>query len=231
MTSGRNLKNSLIQRTKYRDIDLVLQLLSEKTQGLKDALETAHYQSIESIDVKTTYTAIGTATVLRGVSQLEEKVDLQREEIYSVSVAAQKQNDLLSERIDSLRALFEAQLIEKEEVSGAHLTSAGEAPPSDLGAWFIEKVEDMLIANKSMFINVQFSIKCFCLLKKKLESQGTLRFRTTQDATSPASLGTGEAQSSTSCSSVKPSPTLPGTKMKSGISRASPSSQKMTGAV
>ncbi|KKY32017.1 hypothetical protein UCDDA912_g08014 [Diaporthe ampelina] len=146
--SWRNLKNNLIQRTKFRDIDLVLQLLSEKTQGLKDALETAHYQSIERIDIKTTYTAVGTANVLRGVSQLEEKVDLQREEIYSVSVAAQQQNALLSERIDSLRALFEAQWNKKDKIAGAHLTSAGEAPPSDLGAWFIEKVEDMLISNK-----------------------------------------------------------------------------------
>ena len=165
ITPGRNLKNNLIQRTKFRDIDLVLQLLSEKTQGLKDALETAHYQSIERIDIKTTYTAVGTANVLRGVSQLEEKVDLQREEIYSVSVAAQQQNALLSERIDSLRALFEAQWNKKDEIAGAHLTSAGEAPPSDLGAWFIEKVEDMLISNKSMFIDIEECLTSCCLLR------------------------------------------------------------------
>ncbi|KAJ0106752.1 hypothetical protein J7T55_001276 [Diaporthe amygdali] len=127
------------------------QLLSEKTQGLKDAIENAHYQSIESTEMRTKSIEVGTASVIRGVSHLDGKVDLQTEEIHRISVATQEQNALLmghGEKLDGLKILFEALQNEKEVIADAHLTSAREGTPSDLGSWFMNKITDVLVAHK-----------------------------------------------------------------------------------
>lgn len=148
------MKKSFIHRTKYHDIDLVFQLLSEKTQGLKDAIENAHYQSIESTEMRTKSIEVATASVIRGVSHLDGKVDLQTEEIHSISVATQEQNALLmghGEKLDGLKILFEALQNDKEAIADAHLTSAGQGTPSDFGTWFMNKITDVLVAHKSMF--------------------------------------------------------------------------------
>lgn len=129
--------------------------MSEKTQGLKDALENAHYQSIEAIDIKTTYIAVGTGSVARGVRHLDEKVDLQTEEIRSVSVAAQEQNDMLKgqdDKMNRLLALLEALASNKDTVAETNSRRAEEAPPEDLGAWFLNKITDALVAQKSTFV-------------------------------------------------------------------------------
>ncbi|KAK7713103.1 hypothetical protein SLS63_012133 [Diaporthe eres] len=149
--SWRGLKKNLIQRTKYPDIDLVLKLLSEKTQALKDALEDAHYQSIENIDNKTTYIAVGTGYVARGVRHLDEKVDLQRKEMHSVSIATQEQKALLKsqdEKMNRLMTLFETVANDKDVIADANSKQAAEAPPEDLGAWLLNKITDALVAQK-----------------------------------------------------------------------------------
>lgn len=146
--SGRGVKQGFSQRAKDRakdqDIDPILQPLSDKTRGLKEAIEDAQNQSIESIDVKTTYAAVGTAHVLQGVSHLGGKVDVQNEELHSVSIALQEQYALL-------KALFEAQSNQRDEIAHAHLKSADEEPSWELSSWYIRKLEDMFFTNKSMF--------------------------------------------------------------------------------
>lgn len=153
-TLGRDLKKNLIQRTKHPDIDLVLKLLSDKTQGLKDALEDAHYQSIENIDHKTTYITVGTGYVARGVRHLDEKVDLQREEMHSVSIATQEQKAILQsqdEKMNRLMTLLEAVANDKDVIADANSKRAAEALSEDLGAWLLNKITDALVAQKSMF--------------------------------------------------------------------------------
>lgn len=133
----------------------MLQLLSEKAQGLKNALENAHYQSIEAIDIKTTYIAVGTGSVARGVCHLDEKVDLQTNEIRRVSVATQQQNNMLKgqvEKMNRLMALLEALANSKDVVADANSKRAQEAPQEDLGAWFLNKITDALVAQKSTFV-------------------------------------------------------------------------------
>lgn len=153
------MKKNLIHRTEYRDIDSILQLLAQKTQGLKDALENAHYQSIESIDIKTTYIAAGTGLVTRGVRHLDKKVDLQREEIHSVSIAAQNQHAMLrsqNEKMNKLISSLEALGDNKSVIANANSKWAGEAAEEDFGAWLLNKITDALIAQKSMFTRLKY---------------------------------------------------------------------------
>lgn len=162
MVSGRDLKKNLIQRTENRDVDSVLQLLTKKTQRLKDALENAHYQSIESIDIKTTYIAAGTGFVTRGVRHLDEKIALQRKEIHCVNTATQEQTAILrsqDERMDRIVSFLEALVNNKNVIADANLKRVGEAAPEDFGPWMSNKIMDALIEHRSTFSHLKENLR------------------------------------------------------------------------
>lgn len=118
---------------------------------MTDALELAHYQSIESIDLKTTYIAVGTGSVARGVRHLDQKADLQIEETQSVHVAVQKQTEMMNKVLAVLNAVGN----NKDRIADANSRRAEEAAPEDLHALLLNKVLDALISKKSTLLQFE----------------------------------------------------------------------------
>lgn len=123
--------------------------MSEKTQGLKTALDIARDQSIETIDRTTKFTAIETTYVRRGLSSLDDQVDLQRGEIRDVRTIVKEQ----AQKIDRLPALFERMWAEKQARAEVLSANAPEGPSAE----WLNTLMDALISQKSK-VNLRTSV-------------------------------------------------------------------------
>ncbi|KAJ4416631.1 hypothetical protein N0V82_006641 [Gnomoniopsis sp. IMI 355080] len=131
----RGLRKKLTQRTKRPDVSSVLQLLAEKTQRLKAAMDIARDQSIETIDKTTKYTAI---YVSQGLSHLDSQMDVQRGELHNVSSVVKEQG----EKMDRFSAMLESMQAWTEK------QSCLDAAPDGPAAEWLNTLMDALISQK-----------------------------------------------------------------------------------
>lgn len=146
---GRELRKRFTQRTKKRDVDSVLQLLSDKTEAFKAAKETARDQTIETIGHTTKYTALETTMVRREVSSLDSHVVSQTREIRAVNSSVRDQG----EKIDRFGAMIEQVFARKDNAAKQQSAGTSGQPLDEWKATIMNDIMDAILEAKSAYMS------------------------------------------------------------------------------
>ncbi|KAF3770055.1 hypothetical protein M406DRAFT_237578, partial [Cryphonectria parasitica EP155] len=134
----RGLKKKLTQKTKRPDVDSVLHLMSEKTQALQTALNTARDDAVEITNRAMKYTAVK-------VTGISNKIDLQGGDIRGVKTIVEEQRDMFKDqgqKIEELPDILEKLWNKKQALAEAHVATASNELSAEWEARLLNKFID-----------------------------------------------------------------------------------------